>query len=427
MLSDSTDLLRCKQLIEEKLGWGTGSTWTSADFDNLQQRVLEATGVSLSASTLRRIWGRVDYQHLPSATTLNTLARFAGYPDWRLFVQAQALPVVPLRVGSSLPTQPVPALPPPRPGNWRRLGWLVGLVLASILLGVVAFQQRQRLLPTGQYHFSSRPVTRTIPNSVIFTYDASAAPTDSVYIQQSWDPARRKRVARNGTTHTAIYYEPGYYLAQLVVAGQVVQKQPLLIPTQGWLGAIMTSPVPTYVAQASFVGKDKLCLPAAGIEQYNVALQPQTPLVQYYNVGNFAPVPLAHFAFSSDLKNEYSLGAAACQLSRITLVTTEEPIVIPLSAKGCVSELTLVDGVRPVSGKTTDLSAFGVDFSNWVHVTCQSEGRTIQYLINGKLAYTSLLPARKATIVGVIYSFRGTGMVKNITLQNGSNVVFRAF
>lgn len=426
MPPNPTDLLRCKQLIEQKLGWGAGSTWTSADFDNLQEQLLEATGVSLSASTLRRLWGRAEYQHLPSVTTLNTLARFAGHVDWRQFVQAHA-PVAAQTSEASPPHPAVPLLPKPtrQPSRWQQLGWLAGLLLVGLFLSLLAFRQRPHRPLAGQYRFSSRPVTRTIPNSVIFTYDASAAPTDSVYIQQSWDPARRKRVPKSGTTHTAIYYEPGFYQAQLVVDGQVVQHHPLLVPTQGWLGAILTSPVPTYVRQPDFVAAHELRLPVAAIQQQHVALQPQAPLVQYYNVGNFAPVPVADFTFSSDLRNEY--GAGACQLSWITLVTTGEPITIPLSVKGCVSELTLLDGKRSVSGKTTDLSAFGVDFTTWVHVVCRGNGDSIRYYVNDRLAYTSPMLTQKEAIVGLIFGFRGTGAVKSIALQAAGKEVFHAF
>lgn len=422
---------RCKHLIEQKLGWGAASTWTTADFDQLQQQILDATGVSLSGSTLRRLWGRAEYQHLPSATTLNTLAKFAGYPDWRRFAQAQA--DVPAASPATLPAPPaspaiqLPAPPRPTPATRWRLGGLAALILVVGLLGLVARQQRRQPLPVGQYHFSSRPVTRTIPNSVIFTYDAAAAPVDSVFIQQSWDPARRQRVARTGTAHTAIYYEPGFYQAQLVVGRQTVQEHPLLIPTQGWLGAIMTSPVPTYVPQTAFVEAGQLRLPVAAIAQQHVPLQPQAPTVRYFNVGNFSPVPLTDFAFSSEVKNEYGVGAAACQPAWITLVTTGVPITIPLSAKGCVSELTLLDGTRSISGKTTDLSAFGIDFTGWVRVGCRGEGDSIRYYINDKLAYTSALPAKPASIVGVSYGFRGTGAVKGVRLQTAGKEVFRAF
>ncbi|GAB3781805.1 hypothetical protein GCM10028818_36360 [Spirosoma horti] len=422
MVSDSTDLFRCKQLIERKLDWGASESWSSVDFDNLQQRILEETAVSLSVSTLRRIWGRVDYQHLPSKTTLDTLAQFAGYPEWRTFVKAQ--------VAGDLPPMPVEQLPvgPVKPvTNWVKLGWMAGLVIAIVLIGTVAFDQKQPQLHADQYSFSSKPLTRNLPNSVIFTYNCSASPTDSVYIQQSWNPRLRTLVDKDGQTHTSIYYEPGFYWAKLLIGRQIVKQHPLLIPTNGWLGTIATKPVPVYLKSSEFIGQDMMRLPIAGVQQKNVPLQPQVPMVKYFNVGNFDPVLITDFSFSSDVKNDYGEGAAACQQTWIELITDDMPISIPLSTKGCISELTLLNGTYMISGKKTDLSRFGVDFSHWINVSCKSDGHKLHYYINGELAYEAVLPEKKVHIVGIAYGFMGTGAVKNINLQTGEKRVFQDF
>lgn len=422
MISDSTDLLRCKKLIERKLDWGTSESWTSVDFDNLQQRILDETGVSLSASTLRRIWGRVDYQHLPSNTTLNTLAQFAGYLDWRTFIKPQVRSDLPTDAVERLPEKPVKSAI-----NWVKLSWIAGVIIAIVLIGIVAFDQKQHQLNANQYSFSSKPLTHGIPNSVIFTYNASASPTDSVYIQQSWDPRLRTLVDKDGQTFTSIYYEPGYYQAKLIIGQQVVKEHSLLIPTNGWLGTIATKPVPVYLKPSEFIGQDMMRLPVAVIQQKNVPLQPQVPLIKYVNVGNFDPVPLTDFSFSCDLKNDYGEGAAACQQTWIELMTDGMPIAIPLSTKGCVSELMLLDGTNSISGKKADLSRFGVDFSNWINVSCKSDGQKLSYRIDGKLAYEAPLPKKKINIVGITFGFKGTGAVRNVNLQTNDTSVFRAF
>lgn len=422
MITESADLLRCKQVIEQKLDWGAGETWNSADFENLQQRILDETGVSLSASTLRRIWGRVDYQHMPSGTTLNTLAQFAGFTDWRQFVKLQeSKNEVPVSVDtlSEKSTQSVI--------NWRKLGWISGVTIVIVVLGIAAFEQKNPQVDAAQYSFSSKPLTRTIPNSVIFTYDASASPTDSVYIQQSWDQTRREVVAKDGQTHTSIYYEPGFYRAKLVVGHEVVKEHSLLIPTNGWLGTIATKSIPIYLKSTDFITPDMMRLPLATINEKNVALQPEAPLVKYFNVGNFSPVPVTDFTFDCEVKNEYSEGSATCQLSWIVLMTNDMPISIPLSTKGCVSELALMDGTRNVSGKNTDLSGLGVDFTNWIHVGCHSDGKKLYYTVNNKVVYSSTLPTKKVDIIGILYGFRGTGAVKNVTLRTTNKPMFQSF
>lgn len=419
MLSDISELLRCKKIIEQKLDWGQSENWQSTDFENLNQLILDATGVSLSISTLRRIWGRVEYNHLPSVTTLNTLAKFAGFQDWRSFVKQDVVsnlnpPVISPRKDRKITI----------PG--KNLVWIFGAVLLVGLVSILAFQNTKPPKKEN-YTFSSQPITREIPNSVIFTYDASDSPTDSVFIQQSWDNRKRTLVDKNLHKHTSIYYEPGFYIAKLIVGEKIVKEHKLLVQTKGWLGTIDGKKIPVYLEDSEFIKPDVMRLPLSIITEKNISMQPEAPYVYYFNVGNFDPVSLKNFSFSTEIKHEYREGAAACQMASITLLTDDIPIVIPLSVKGCVSELNMLSIDNYISGKKADLSAFGVDFSIWNIVGCKNSGEKIQYFVNNKLAAEYPLPKREIKIVGISYTFQGTGAVKNVSLSSGNKLVFEAF
>ncbi|MCF0054611.1 hypothetical protein [Dyadobacter sp. CY356] len=420
MLSDVSELLRCKKIIEHKLDWGTSENWQSTDFENLNQLILDETGVSLSVSTLRRIWGRVEYNHLPSVTTLNTLARFAGFQDWRGFVKHN-------KVLNENP-QPISqekkykiSIPS------KKIAWISGVVLIIGLIGILAFQ-KIRQPKNATYTFSSQPITREIPNSVIFTYNAADSPTDSVFIQQSWDSRKRTLVDKKLDKYTSIYYEPGFYIAKLIVGEKIVKEHKLLIPTKGWLGTIdVKKPVPVYLKDSEFLRPDVMRLPVSVISEKNISMQPDPTYIHYFNVGNFDPVSVKNFSFSTEVKNEYREGAAACQLAAITLLTDDIPIVISLSAKGCVSELNMLSIDNYISGKKADLSAFGVDFTVWNHISCKNSGNKIQYFVNDTLAAEYPIPKREIKIVGISYTFQGTGAVKNVSLSNGEKMIFEAF
>ena len=75
----------CLELAEARLNRGDSSEWTTYDFEKLSEAIEEATGVMLSVTTLKRLWGKLKYTNMPATTTLNTLAQFAGYADWREF------------------------------------------------------------------------------------------------------------------------------------------------------------------------------------------------------------------------------------------------------------------------------------------------------------------------------------------------------
>lgn len=189
------------------------------------------------------------------------------------------------------------------------------------------------------YSFTGQPVTRGIPNSVVFNYNAESAPTDSVFVQQTWDNTKRTKVSRNSHQHTSVYYRPGFYKAKLVINQTIIKEFPLLIPSTGWLGLIRQQLIPFYLKQEEYTSEGRIELPITTIQQKNINVAPLPPVVEFYNVGNFSPIPLKDFYYSVSVKNNYNEGASACQFINIILITDDVPIIIPLSALGCVSEL----------------------------------------------------------------------------------------
>ncbi len=417
----TSDIKHLLNIIEQQLDWGDTATWQSKDFEMLNQLIFDKTKVSLSASTLRRVWGRVEYNHLPSGTTLDTLAMFAGFTNWRAFLKTGINQQPNTKAEPPTPVKPVVYQPK---NKWTVL--IVALIVA-VLASLYFIGKTSNGANPNSYSFSSKRLTGGIPNSVIFNYDASASPTDSIFIQQSWDPRTRTLVSKNLHQHTSMYYEPGFYMAKLVVGGHIVKQHKLMIPTSGWLGLVENKPVPLYLKQPDYISNNGLSFSVAAIQQKNIDMQLQPAWVKYYNVGGFTPAPLTDFSFTVKVKNEYSEGAAACQFSNVSLITDRGPIIIPLSVKGCVSELALISVDLITSGKTADLSGLGVDFSDWVQVSCKSAGNQIQYYINNKLVYKVRMPAYKVKIIGMAFSFQGAGSVKNIELKSGEKMVFGEF
>ncbi len=60
---------------------------TPTDFSILFMLIKKKTNSSISISSLKRIWGYVDYRSFPSPNTLNILSRFNEYYDWATFLK----------------------------------------------------------------------------------------------------------------------------------------------------------------------------------------------------------------------------------------------------------------------------------------------------------------------------------------------------
>jgi hypothetical protein len=440
MQTDETLIRLAKKMFEEKTGWGNSDTWTNQDFLQLSELIRDDTGVTLSHVTLKRVWGKVKYDSLPNTHTLNTLVRFLGYDNWRDFAAKHSAAITPNPAAPSNspvpappPTSPVPASPSTSPvpapphrtlsapevRSFRRI-WLAAPIVV-LILAILFFLHGQQPAPQSRdYSFSSKKVvTAGIPNSVIFDYDASRSPDDSVVIQQSWDTTRRVKVPRSGHQYTSIYYYPDYYHATLQVHDQVVRAHNLLIQSNGWLPLIERDPVPVYFRKEEAIHDGKISLSLDQIRNKNIPLQPSAPTVMFSNVRDFGEIYSDHFVFETSVKNDYSEGAAACQMTRVYLLCEGTAIWVPLCAKGCISTTDLYFTYFYTSGKREDLSNFGVDFSSFVKLRIESDSGQARIYINDQIAYTVPRHIRHSKIIGIDYRFEGTGSVDYVYLSNG--------
>src|SRR5688500_4775542 len=93
MKTDKEYLQLCRQLIEQKLGWTSLSEWRNYEFTELSDKIFEATDIQLSTTTLKRVFGKLKYESLPSSVTLNTLAQYLGFENWMQFKSQQKAPL----------------------------------------------------------------------------------------------------------------------------------------------------------------------------------------------------------------------------------------------------------------------------------------------------------------------------------------------
>lgn len=417
--ADERTLQECRRRIEEKLGWGSSEMWANRDFEVLSAKIESATRIKLSVATLKRIWGKVKYTSHPTLTTLDALALFMGYENWRTF-QVQHQPEVGI---SPVPRQRSPL----RKKSLLLIPAALGLTILIILLlsndnlpGSVASAPFD---PEAFSFSSAMVITEGVPNSVIFDFDASnAADQDSIFIQQSWNKQLRRQVNRTERHHTSIYYYPGYFKAKLVVNDRVVKEHDLFILSDGWVPVIERPTVPVYIKTEKAVVDGIMTIKPETVTQYGVPLQPETPWIAFHNSRNFGSLKSDNFIFETELRNEYGEGAGVCRLTEIQIRLEGGALILPLSIKGCVSNLQLADK----NGRIGDTSALGCDLSTWVTVRYEVREGKGSIFINGRKAYDLDLGFPALPIAGILYRFQGAGSVNYVRLSETSGTVIFA-
>jgi hypothetical protein len=469
---------RCLKLVEIRFDRGANSEWSSYDFEKLSDAIQEATGVVLSVTTLKRLWGKLSYTNTPAVTTLNTLAQYAGYEDWGMFRRklSAGSAVTPVSAsdqiaGATVTTgingangmaameQEAPALTAGESGDVAITGnprgipgtrsaaaqdqqgiagrtisrprrwpyWALGLLSLAIILYVTLLsngRSKQASIAPAAYQFSSnKTVLAGVPNSVIFKYDATAAGDDSVFISQSWDISRKFAVPKDKKEYSSIYYLPGYFRAKLIVGKQIMKEHDLMISSNGWLAVIEQDEVPLYFNQKEFLKGYTVEVDKAIMEAYNISLQPVIPHLRFYNVQDMGDLRSDNFSFETSVKSNFNQGSAACQRVQILILCKNDAFVIPLCAKGCVGDLNLYAGGKAMQSKNTDLSKFGRDMNQWVQLKVEAKDKHIRILVDGEEATAFAGEYEPSDIVGVQYRFDGPGAVKDTRFVKGNKVI----
>ncbi len=396
----------CRDLIEAKLGWGKGESWSNHDFEKLSELIQEETKIKLSITTLKRIWDRVKSDHSPSGSTLDALAMFLKYNNWREFKNAHNA-----QQSAKIPLSPsIKKRVPP-----KSLILVFSLIVFIALIGSTIW-----LLPGSEeinpsdYAFSSiKSEAAGIPNSVIFKYKASSSPYDSVYIQQNWDNRRRTKVSSVDTSHTSIYYYPGYFRAKLVVGEKIVKEHDLFIASDGWAALVDSDKVPLYLDQTVFLKDGTIEVTPAIYCGMGVGLQPEIPQLRIFNVREMEGLKNDNFIFRTSVRNDFKEGTGACQRLQILILCKNDVMIIPLSSKRCIGDLWLRISEHEAGSSQTDLSGFGTELSEWTDLRVESADSEVRIFVNDTHVYTTTFSSPASEIVGVQYRFEGLGAIRN--------------
>jgi len=403
----------CFELVEKKLGRGSCDDWDTNDFRILSESIQEDTGTLLSISTLKRLCGKISYTSQPNSTTLDALAKYVGFDDWRAFMDSSNILEVPIEQNETK-------------NRFRKYIIPFSLLVLALVCSVFfLFEGSATVYDAEDFTFSGESVTTGLPNSVVFRYDASVADEKAkIEIQQDWDKRKRIVVSKDDSVSTSIYYHPGYFRSKLVVNDSIVKEKDILIPSQGWLGTVETDSLPIYLDKEDYFSEDGLTIKPESLKKYGVDPRAIRTAVGLYQVRDFGNLYTNDFEITTSLRNEFKSGKSLCQVAQVMIMHEDGPISIPLVDKGCISDISLYAFEKQIDGKKTDLSGFGVDFTNYVQLKCVSKNQKLDILIDNKPVFSFEVPETPKKIIGISIHFEGAGSVQNVNFKNKAGVVY---
>ncbi|WP_438423510.1 hypothetical protein [Aquimarina macrocephali] len=397
---------KCLLEIEEKLKWGNSDQWHNDVFIELSESIQQNTGILLSPTTLKRVWGKVNYKSAPSISTLNTLSQFAGYANWRDFKNKNDV----------------------KKPSWveKKITHNLGVIMVSASIMTVVFISFYSMIGAkndtitdtdfSKITFSSRPITEGLPNSVVFDFDLNTIKSDSIYIQQFWDVTKTIKIRPEQKKATGIYYFPGYFGAKLLVDGKIIKEHDLFITSNSWMSTIDYKPIPKYVANTDLL-RDRLSFSNIILNEIKSTIEPVVST--FHLVKDFGDVSGDNIRIKTSVRNLYREKWAVCQKLRIVILGTNGALIVPFSIPGCVSDINVMLNDVYLRGKEHDLSAFGVDFSDFRAIDINIKEKKVAVFIDDKEIYSRQYNKSIGKFVGIRYRFLGAGEVSYLNITEG--------
>ncbi len=364
---DTEYLQLCIRLIEQKLNWRSADEWRNYEFTELSEKILDATSVNLSATTLKRIFGKLKYESLPSSATLNALAAFLGYASWMDFKSKQ--PFNKQEPGKATTTRKKFLL--------QHKVWPM-TAAAAVIVVILAFtflsgKSVQPLKNEKEIIFSSKPLANGLPNSVVFNIDLKGNTPNKIVIQQSWDSTRTVTLQPGQKEATGIYYVPGYFRAKLILDGKIIKEHDLFIRSDNWMATIDHQPIPTYIKKEDLLLKDEMKVSENGLKEIKTSTKPTW--LTYHLVKPFGHLQSDNFTLESSIKNTFAEGPAVCKTAKIFVLCSKGAFIIPFTIPGCISDINLMANDHYFDGNSNDLSSFSTDLSEWANIKVKVNSR----------------------------------------------------
>lgn len=397
---------RCKAEIEIRLNWGPSSRWENQEFEELSQLIFNKTGVNLSHTTLKRVWGKVKYDNKPSISTLDALARFLDYNSWSAFKRDQEIPAKHIPMLTHLLVS-------------KRMAFVFVLAILMGFSGWYIITSNVSSDPklAENLMFETKYSSVGLPNTVIFSFDASNLTAENYAIQQSWDRTKRIDVTNDQKNATCVYYYPGYFRSKFVADDVVIKEADIFIETEGWQSTINTEPYPVYLSDKDLIKSGVLKLSDNGQKHLGRHFKP----VSYHYYKRDENIDGNQFEFETAIRYEMANKVSTCKYAKVVLHFTEGVFLIPFVIPGCVGEANLMVMDQFISGRENDLSVFGVKLDDWKKIGIKSERKQLSIAIDGQNVYSASFQREPGHLVGISYQFDGAGEVDYLTLSNGAH------
>lgn len=408
-MSEKDYIRFCKHEIEKHLALNKENTGLkSRDFEYLSGMIREKSGVTLSVSTLKRLW-KESYSLIPQTATLNALVSVLGFKDWHEFKQKNPL------------TRSKPARKSSMKGILAPASVMVLVFLLFATFLMLKNKTREPVVKGDILFTVDKTISSGVPNTVIFKYDVGNVVADSFFVQQSWNDRNKQRIDPGEHVIASVYHIPGFHRAKLIANDKVIAQQNIHILSDGWMPYVsydVQDIVPAYFKLKDHLKGGVFAIDKGALIKEGFDIRKDF-ILRLNNSRDFG-VKDDNFSVSTNFRCD-SIKTQTCPQMQLMLVFEANIFWVSLVKKGCEYYASYKIGEVNATGNKNDLSLLGCNVYDWQKMTITVRNRKANVLLNGKEVIHVNYKETFGELVGVIYTFKGLGSVDYINIGGADN------
>jgi len=389
---DDRELVKiCLHEVFEKMGYAEDRKLSHSDLEHLCYLVEEKSRIVISLSTMKRIFqGR--FERLPQISTLDALTIFLGYPGWQDFKSKKS--VTEIR----------------KPVKTSYASYLAAVSLIAVgIVALLLWRTYSETENANDVTFSVKKiVSESIPKNVIFEYNIDNVEGDSFFLQPTWNQRIKVRIRKSNHTQTETYFEPGYHTAKLICDGRVLKTVAVHIPTANWIGFAKTNFFdmhPEYFKNEHVTRDHVLGIDEKGLEASQLTFD-KNKIYYFTHFPDSLNVSGDDFTLKARMRMK-NVGNSLCPWMIAEAISERGFLYFMGTTPGCTSEINANFFDKHLDGKTTDLSSFGLDVTEWNDLRMEVKGKTVSVYINNQKVFTDVYKSQGGPIHGMGFGSNG--------------------
>lgn len=389
--------------IEQKFGKGPSSEWKHGDFEALSLVICRETKVRISSKTLKRIFGKdkTSQNYQPQEETLRLLSIYSGF-DYEANL---------------------------KPSKKTNKPWFL-IILFVLVMGALSIYLLNKKEAPHHVSFEVIKSVGNTPTTVYFKLGAHQL-KDSLFVDFG-DKTPLKYISKIDSIISHIYSYPDHYKVVLRTRHNPVSDSISVISkTDGWKAfgfkdhsrnKVYPMPLEKALDSSGYFHPSNQTLKSSGIDINKFFL------LGLYNYQKFS-VSGDDFSLKTRVKSAEFCPETICRGIVIWVKCENGNIKQHFNNSGCNYWLDCQYSEVLMDGEKNETSLFSLDISKWHDVEIENKEQTIHIYIDGTKVFTQSYQNPLGNIIGVSFSFTGSGFVDYCYLSDkkGKDVLITDF